>query len=91
MAKVTIVNDNISFEMQDGERLLRFAKEHSNMLFGCEKGQCGICICTVISGIENLNPKSHEENEVLLSKKASGNQRLACQIVVRRGEVVLEY
>lgn len=91
MAKVTIINDNVSFEMPDGEHLLRFAQEHSSMLFGCGKGRCGICICSVISGMENLNPKSHHEMEVLRTKMASDNKRLACQLVVKRGEVVLEY
>jgi len=91
MAKVTVVNDNVTFEVPDGELLLPFFKENTSMLFGCEKGRCGVCICTVLKGMENLNEKSQQEIAVLHSKNAYPAQRLACLLRIKRGEVVIEY
>jgi ferredoxin len=91
MAKVTIRNEGISFEVPDGARLLEYAKEGSAMPFGCENGKCGTCICTVIKGMENLNPKAHEEWLYLQKKGATPSQRLACRIWVKKGEVEIEY
>lgn len=91
MAKVTVLNDNVTFEVTDGEYLLPYFKEHTAMLFGCEKGECGICICTVLKGMENLNEKSQKEIAVLHSKGAYPNQRLACLLKIKWGEVEIEY
>jgi len=91
MATVKVVNDNVTFEVPDGEYLLPYFKENTSMLFGCEKGQCGICICMVLKGIENLNEKSQKEVEVLHSKGAYPNQRLACLLKIKWGEVEIEY
>lgn len=91
MAKVTIVNDNATFEVPDGSRLLDYAKANSNMLFGCEQGQCGTCICNVAKGADNLNLKTQVEEQTLTRMNAYPSQRLACQIIVKKGEVVVEY
>ncbi|NYZ77516.1 (2Fe-2S)-binding protein [Candidatus Micrarchaeota archaeon] len=91
MGKVTVVNENVTFEVEDGERLLPFFKEHTAMLFGCEKGRCGICICTVLKGMENLNEKSQQEIAFLHSKNAYPGQRLACLLRIKHGEVEIEY
>ena len=56
MAKVTILNEGVSFEVPEGARLLDYIKENSSMPFGCESGTCGICICTVVKGMEDLIP-----------------------------------
>jgi ferredoxin len=91
MARVTIVNENASFEVPDGARLLEYARANSNMPFGCENGKCGTCICNVLRGMENLTPKGHEEWLHLQKRGAFPNQRLACQIWVKKGEVDIEY
>ena len=91
MAKVRIINEGASFEVPDGARLLDYAKASSSMPFGCENGTCGICICTVVKGMENLNPKAHDEWLLLQKKGAVPSQRLACRIWVRGGEVEIEY
>ena len=91
MAKVTITNDNATFEVPDGSRLLDYAKANSNMLFGCEEGQCGSCICSIAKGAENLNSKTTVEEQTFARMNAYPSQRLACQIVVKKGEVVIEY
>ncbi len=91
MAKVLIRNDNVTLEMPDGSKLIDYARDKSGLMFGCGKGKCGICICTVVNGMENLNRRTHEEHMLLASKGARESQRLACQVVVNKGEVEIEY
>ncbi len=91
MAKVTIMNEGVSFEVPDGARLLDYIKENSSLPFGCEGGTCGTCICTVLKGLENLNPRNHEEWLHLQKRGATPSQRLACQIWVKKGEIEIEY
>lgn len=53
--------------------------------FGCRGGSCGSCIVEVISGLENLSPRTDRE-EILVPDFANGRPedrcRLACQVVV---------
>jgi len=89
MARVRIINSNNTIEVPDGARLLDYVKEE--MLFGCESGQCGTCICKIIKGKENLNGKSPSEELLLAKRSAQTNERLACQIWIKKGEVEIEY
>jgi ferredoxin len=91
MALVRIINDNVSFEVTEGERLLPYLKEKTAMLFGCEHGRCSTCICTILKGMENLNEKSQEEVMLLHSKNAHPGQRIACLLRINKGEVEIEY
>ena len=91
MAKVTITNENVTFEVPDGSRLLGYAKTSSNMLFGCEAGRCGSCLCNITKGAENLNSKTAVEEQTLGRMNAYPSQRLACQIIVKKGEITIEY
>jgi len=43
-------------------------------------GQCGTCIVEIVSGMENLSPKTDFEGRKL--KKKPENYRLACQTLV---------
>lgn len=43
-------------------------------------GQCGTCIVEIVSGMENLSPKTDFEERKL--KKKPENYRLACQTLV---------
>ncbi len=43
-------------------------------------GQCGTCIVEIVSGMENLSPKTDFEKRRL--KKKPDNYRLACQTLV---------
>jgi ferredoxin len=61
------------------------------MPFGCENGECGTCLCTVVKGLENINAKNHNEWLFLQKRNATPNQRLGCQIYVKKGEVEIEY
>lgn len=91
MAKVKIVNDGVTIDIPDGARLLDYAKEQSGMLFGCESGTCGTCICRVIKGENNLNGKSPPEELYLAKRSAQKNERLGCQLWIKKGEVEIEY
>jgi 2Fe-2S ferredoxin len=91
MAKVTIVNEGVSFEVPENSRLLDYIKENSGMLFGCENAQCATCICTVLRGEENLLPRNHNEDVTLQNNGASQRQRLGCQIWIKKGEIEIEY
>ena len=77
--------------MPDGEMLMPYAKKHSGMMFGCEKGECGTCVCSVSKGQENVNIKTHQEEKTLNKIGAYPSQRLACQIRIKKGEVEIEY
>ena len=91
MAKVRIRNDGTEFEVPDGGLLMPYAQKHSSILFGCGKGECGTCICSVSKGSENVNPKTKKEEETLSRMSAYPSQRLACQIKIKKGEVEIEY
>ncbi len=91
MAKIIIRNEGISIDVPDGAKLLDYIKENSSMLFGCENGQCGTCMCTIMKGRENLNDPTHGEWAYLKSRNATSGQRLGCQLYVKKGEVEIEY
>lgn len=91
MARVRIRNEGTEFEMPDNEWLLEYAKKNSAMVFGCEKGECGLCICSISKGAENVNPKTQREELTLAKMSAYPSQRLACQIKIKKGMVELEY
>jgi 2Fe-2S ferredoxin len=91
IARVRIRNEDIEFEVPDGEMLMPYAKKHSSMLFGCEKGECGTCVCSVSKGTENVNIKTHKEEMTLAQQGAYPSARLACQIRIKKGEVEIEY
>ncbi len=93
MAKVTVRNENISFEIPDGSRLFPYLLEKTAFPAGCEDGTTATCACTVLKGVENLNPKTHNEITTLakLNMPNSPRNRLACQIYINKGEIELEY
>jgi len=93
--KVTVKNDNLSFEAGENESLLEQLKEKTSMLFGCEKGYCGVCVCHIPKGADLLAEKSPEEAEVLDGMAAHPSQRLACKLKIKKGktegEIIIEY
>jgi hypothetical protein len=48
-------------------------------------------IHTIVQYIENINAKNHNEWLFLQKRNATPNQRLGCQIYVKKGEVEIEY
>lgn len=91
MAKVTFATENKTVEVPLGTRLweaVLFAD--SKFPFGCKRGSCGTCRCFVLQGMENLNPKTEQE-EFLFATLTSvlPNERLGCQLIIH-GDVTLE-
>ena len=90
MAKV-IVNEK-SAETSDNFQLVKLEKDKSTrdmIQFGCRSGSCGVCICQVEEGQENLEPMKKNEKEYLeaMGMPGTGEIRLACQTVVKSGTV----
>lgn len=55
--------------------------------FGCSEGICETCRCVVVSGAENLTPKTQEEIDAQLDE----NERLLCQCKIKSGIVEFKY
>ena len=93
MAKVTVKNEGVTFEIPDGSRLLSYLWSNTSFPQGCTDGTDTICACVILKGDENLNHKTQAEIETLANANMpnSKRNRLACQITVMKGEVELEY
>jgi len=91
IARVRIRNEGVEFEVPDGMLIKDYIKKNSNMLFGCENGDCGTCVCSVTSGSDNINIRTMKEEQTLGRIGAYPSQRLACQIKIKKGEVEIEY
>ncbi|MEK6979661.1 MAG: 2Fe-2S iron-sulfur cluster-binding protein [Candidatus Micrarchaeota archaeon] len=84
-------NEGVSFEISDGSALKESLQKNSSLMFGCGQGKCGICLCSITRGSENIVPKNQDEINLLSKKNANPNQRLACQLRVIKGDVEIEY
>ncbi|MBI5223823.1 (2Fe-2S)-binding protein [Candidatus Micrarchaeota archaeon] len=92
MAKVKIINEDKTLEIPVGANILEYAKEKTAFPYGCENAECCQCLCTVIKGIENLESKDHKEWALLSKKGTYPNQRLGCQLRVKKeGDIEIEY
>jgi ferredoxin len=88
MANITFVKENKEVIAADGANLREKALQNGvdlytfkGKLMNCGGyGQCGTCIVEIISGRENLSPKTDFEKRKL--KKKPENFRLACQTIV---------
>jgi ferredoxin len=64
-------------------------KVETGIEFDCRAADCGICAIKIISGAENLSPKTASEADFLQAMKADEDERLACQVRVM-GDVEIE-
>jgi ferredoxin len=68
------------------------AKAETGIEFDCRAADCGICAIKVISGAENLSPKTVREADFLQAMKADDDERLACQVrVLGDAEIEVDY
>jgi ferredoxin len=89
MPKIEFQPSGIIKDVPYSTRLYDIAHESGlDWMFGCTKGNCGTCLSTVVSGIENLNRIGNTEGETLRKLGAMPGQRLACQLIIR-GDAVL--
>jgi len=91
VAKVHIKNEGVTIDVPDGADLRDYLKANSSMVFGCERGECGMCICHISKGADNLVPRSAQEGMTLAKKANYPTQRLACQLRIKKGEIEIEY
>jgi ferredoxin len=90
MPKVTFKKENIVVDVPAGTKLVDLAeKVGANINFSCKEGVCLTCLINVLEGLENLNPKTPNEQATLEAFGAKPNQRLACQVIIN-GDVVIE-
>lgn len=95
MATVRVLPKGIEYEAADGATIMAAAQAHDYYwptTCGGE-GRCTTCLCIVVSGIENLSPRSRAEEQVLTEERGPSALeepiRLACQARVH-GDVVVE-
>ena len=84
MAKLVL--NNVEIEVQEGIRIVD-AIEEAGVPIGCSNGVCGTCEVEIISGMENLNKRTEEEEDLGME----GNKRLGCQCIANGGVVEMEY
>jgi ferredoxin len=88
MANITFVKENKEVIAADGANLREKALQNgidlytfTAKLMNCGgNGQCATCVVEIVSGLENLSPKTDFEQRKL--KKKPENYRLACQTLV---------
>jgi ferredoxin len=88
MGNITFANENKEIIAADGANLREKALQNGidlytlrGKLMNCGGyGQCGTCVVEILSGMENLSPKTDFEQRKL--KKKPENYRLACQTIV---------
>ena len=89
MARVYIKNDDKWVDVEDGSNLNALDGKCS-ILFACHEGVCGSCMVTVVEGMENLEPITDKEKEMLQNFGGNENQRLLCQTTIKNGDVKIE-
>ncbi len=91
MAKITFNQSQNTVFLTDGSPLTALEDMGvTEIPFGCRSAACGTCLIQVITGGENLSPRTEEEVELLndfdLNKP---NYRLACQCKII-GDICIE-
>ena len=92
MPKITVLPSNATAEAPDGTTLLDAGELAGvEMEAGCFHCNCGTCVVEVVSGMENLDPPSAEELEVLDQWNHDPEScRLACCVKLH-GDVVIKH
>jgi ferredoxin len=80
-------NDDEPIEVPDGEMIKEYAEE-AGVPFACEEGCCGTCVIEVVEGAENLSKFTPEEEDFL---GEPGQERLACQCKIIKGNVKIKF
>ncbi len=93
MARLVVRNDNLEIEVPDGAPIVEYLREKTSFPQACDDGSTPMCACVIISGEENLSPKTQREIETLARAGLpnSARNRLACQIWIKGGKVEIEY
>ncbi|MFM7102640.1 MAG: 2Fe-2S iron-sulfur cluster-binding protein [Verrucomicrobiota bacterium] len=91
MPKITLLPSHASAEVPAGLTLLEAGEKAGvEMEAGCFNCSCGTCVAEIVQGMENLDPPSDEELDVLDQwNKDPEKFRLTCCVHLRQGEVTL--
>jgi ferredoxin len=91
MPRVTVLPADKFAEVAAGELLLEAGEKAGvEMEAGCFNCSCGTCVVEVVSGMENLEPSTPEELEVLDSwNRDPEKYRLTCCVKIKGGEVII--
>lgn len=90
MPKVRFLPANKTVEIEAGTLMLDAARSNGiEVVTGCEMGICCTDPCRVIEGIENIAPKTPEEEDTLSRFPNNENVRLSCQAVIH-GDCTIE-
>ena len=93
MIQVTI--DNLSgktiYSNSKSEKLLDILQEnHIDWMHACgNKGRCTTCTAIILSGSENLEPKTPAELKFTSQDRLQEGNRLSCQAIVK-GDIVIK-
>lgn len=92
MPKVTILPAGKSAEVAAGTLLLDAGEEAGiEMEAGCFNCSCGTCVIEIVSGMENIEPPTDDELNVLDQWNKDPEQyRLTCCVRILKGEVVMK-
>lgn len=92
MPKLTVLPAGATAEV-DADELLIHAGEKTGveMEAGCFNCSCGTCAVEVVKGMENLEPPTDEELEILDQwNRDPEKYRLTCCVKIKQGEVVIK-
>ena len=91
MPKITVLPANLCAEVPTDSLLLEAGEKAGvHMEAGCLSCSCGTCVVGVVSGMQNLQPPSAEELDVLDEwSRESDKYRLACCVRINQGDVVI--
>ena len=78
--------NNKEFELNKGDEI-REACNEAGIPFGCEDGQCGVCMIEVKKGEELLNDVNEKETDLGL-EASDKKHRLACQCRIKENSEV---
>jgi uncharacterized 2Fe-2S/4Fe-4S cluster protein (DUF4445 family) len=92
MPRVTFRPAGVTVECQDGDNLLDIGRRHQVPIETACVGRatCGLCRVRVVAGAEFLSAFNREEEKHLGNVYFLTRVRLACQSVVRGGDVIVE-
>ena len=90
MPKLTFYKQQRSISIKEGTDLLRipYLDPTTPLKFGCCQGHCGTCAIKIISGEENLSPRTKQE-QATLCRLQLPSHRLACQCALK-GDVIID-
>lgn len=93
MPRIRFENDDLEVEVEEGTALsLAAFQSEAGLPFGCRAGTCGTCVITVTAGEENLDPPGFVEEDTLgVVGEAGPGRRLACQVILRDGDITVEW